>query len=113
MFEFHSFPRGETYRNKLHRYDKSLIPVNESFDSRKFEAKLRALEQTLGVGEGHHVAKQWVARGQFTRGRLYLPLEKMQKPPNINNVERFGTDIRSGGPDRIRTGDLLRDRQTC
>ena len=44
---------------------------------------------------------------------FYIPLQSKEKPLHTGRAERFDFNVQSGGPDRIRTGDLLRDRQAC
>lgn len=111
----------EELRNELHRLSKSLVPIEDSFDVGRFRSALSDFEQVSRDAAPERLHKllrltvkniKWQSDGTSTVD-YYLPLDKMQKPISNVSADRFDINVRSGGPDRTRTGDLLRDRQAC
>lgn len=119
----------ERLRIEHRQLELSLVPMDEYFDTLPLRKTLSNFSALAGEAEpvemqqllrcmvrriewqpsGEHVVEFYGAKksgAKKTRGNSEeLPLAT---PNNWLEVER-----RSDGPDRIRTGDLLRDRQTC
>lgn len=52
---------------------------------------------------------EWMPEGEH---RVYYALNAV-KTASLKQQKLVQTNVWSGGPDRTRTGDLLRDRQAC
>ncbi len=105
----------ERLRMEQRKLMERLRPLEQHFDADVFrQSLLRFLElsEKTTAEEQQRLLRllvkriEWTPDGENTAQFYYLPKPKRDK-------DWFATSVRSGGPDRIRTGDLLRDRQTC
>jgi site-specific DNA recombinase len=112
----------------------ALRPLEEHFDAELFRRNFLNFAEMAAQVEAEELQKlmrlfvrkiEWMPDGEH-RAHYYLP-RGSKATPKIGTLKAkqpmseglsqgmdwFATNIRSGGPDRIRTGGLLRDRQTC
>ena len=99
----------------------SLVPVENGFDKGHFLKTLFHFDQILDQAAPERIQKllrlviknvKWGKDG-MNEIDFYIPLLETKKPASIGHADWFDMNVQSGGPDRIRTGDLLRDRQAC
>ena len=109
-------------RAEQRRLNEALAPTIAEFDTAALQSKLTDFAAASRVAEPQELQRlicflvrkvEWSPDGNH-RIELY-PLRKKRGsnpvPPLSALENRLESNVWSGGPDRIRTGDLLRDRQ--
>jgi hypothetical protein len=105
----------EQLRIEQRKLLEKLRPLEQNFDEKSFRRSLvrfSELSEKATEEERQRLFRllvkriDWLPEGEQRMLFYYLPEPKRDK-------DWFATSVRSDGPDRIRTGDLLRDRQTC
>ena len=108
----------ERLRMEQRKLMQALLPIENSFDAATFGRRLADFSTLAKAAEPEELQRllrltvrkmEWMPDGAH-RMELYLPMGAPGKTPS---TDWFKTNERSDGPDRIRTGDLLRDRQAC
>ena len=111
--------RLQLERERLKAEERTLMgalrPLEDSIDASTFSAMLENFGELAHQSDPEQLQRilrlmvrrvEWGPEGKRS-------LEYYCPPPKKWARDWFQTNVRSDGPDRIRTGGLLRDRQTC
>ncbi len=111
---------GERLKREERQLSGEIANFEIDFDAQTFKTTLCDFKKLASVAEPEELQKlirlavrriEWMPEGVHRIQFYYLP--KTKKPLSNGDRSEFATNVRSGGPDRIRTGDLFRDREAC
>ncbi len=112
---------GERLKREQRQLLRELDRHEIDFDVAAFKATLGDFGKLAAVAEPDELQKlirllvrriEWMPEGAHRVQFYYLPsVPKTKKSLSNGNRDEFATNVRFGGPDRIRTGGLLRDRE--
>lgn len=112
---------GERLKREQRQLLRELDQHEIDFDVAAFKATLGDFGKLAAVAEPDELQKlirllvrriEWMPEGAHRVQFYYLPgAPKTKKSLPNGNRDEFATNVWTGGPDRIRTGGLLRDRE--